>query len=180
MRGSTHAVIGANTVWIPLLFGMTIQPWLVGIGALAALLPDLDANESKIKHLTFGGYIGKMRVGIKPFAPIAMIFSAIFGHRGVLHSLFALEIVAFGASFLIPYTSMSLWLVILLGYASHLAADALTKSGIEFLWPWKKNVGLLPRALRVKTGGIVDTLLLLAGSAGVVIFLYRYTSTLSL
>ncbi len=178
MRGSTHAVIGANVVWIPLVFGMTVQPWFVGVGALAALLPDLDASESKIKHLTVGGYIGHTRVRIKPFAPIAMIFSSIFGHRGPLHSLFALEVLSFGASFLIPYTSLSLWWVIMLGYASHLASDALTKAGIQFLWPWNRNVGLLPKALRVKTGGLVDSLLLLLGSGGVVIFLYQFVNTL--
>jgi len=34
MRGSTHAVIGANTVWIPILMGMVIEPWLFLIGAV--------------------------------------------------------------------------------------------------------------------------------------------------
>ena len=180
MRGSTHAVIGANTVWIPILMGMVIEPWLFLIGAFTALLPDLDASESKIKHLKFGGYIGKTKVTINPFMPIAVIISAIFGHRGALHSLVAIAVVAAGASFLIPHTSVALWLVAVLGYTSHLLADALTKSGIEFFWPWKQNFGALPRFLRVKTGGLVDTLLLLIGSVSVLLFLYQYVGSFAL
>ncbi|MFH1235538.1 MAG: metal-dependent hydrolase [Parcubacteria group bacterium] len=180
MRGSTHAVIGANMVWIPILMGSVVEPWLFLVGAFTALLPDLDASESKIKHLKLSGYIGKTKVTIKPFAPIAMVVSTIFGHRGALHSLVAIAVVAAGASFLIPYTSVTLWLVATLGYASHLLADASTKSGIEIFWPWKENYGILPRFLRVRTSGIVDTLLLLAGSAGVVVFLYQYVESFTL
>ncbi len=180
MRGSTHAVIGANTVWIPLLAGLTVQPWLVAVGAFAALLPDLDASESKIKSLTVGGYVGKTKVGIRPFVPIAMVFSTIFGHRGALHSLLAVVIVAGASTFLIPYVGAAGLVVIILGYASHLAADAMTKSGIEFLWPLKMRFGLLPHFIRVKTGGILDTLLSLIGSGGVVVFLYQYIGTLKI
>lgn len=178
MRGSTHAVIGANTVWIPVALGLTVQPWFFLMGMFTALLPDLDASESKIKHLTVGGYVGGARIRIKPFVPIAMIVSSIFGHRGALHSFLAIAAFSAATSFLIPYTSVALWLVVALGYGSHLTADALTKSGIEFFWPWKRNFGILPRFLRVKTGGVVDTLLLVAGSGGVVVFLYQYIGTL--
>ncbi len=174
MRGTTHAAIGANAVWIPVLMGSTVAPWLVGIGALAALLPDLDASESKIKNLTFGGYVGGTRVGFKPFAPVAMVISAAFGHRGVLHSLMFVAILGVGVA-LIPMATQVIWLVILAGYFSHLAIDGLTKSGIEFFWPIRIRIGLLPKMLRVKTGGIIDYLLLALGIFGVVTFLSQFT-----
>lgn len=172
MRGVTHLVIGANSIWIPALLGVTVPPWLIAVPAFTSLLPDLDASESMIKHMTVGGYFGKTKIGIKPFYLVAFIFSKLFGHRGVLHSFVALALVAIGAYLLIPFTSTTIFALILLGYASHLAGDALTKSGIEIFWPNKKNYGLLPREFRIKTGGIVDTILLLAGSFGVIAFLY--------
>ncbi len=159
-------------MWIPVLLGATVQPWLIAVPAFTSLLPDLDASESMIKHLTIGGYIGREKFGIKPFYLPAFIMSKLFGHRGVLHSLVALALVALGAYFLIPFTSTAVFALILIGYASHLAGDALTKSGIEIFWPNKKNYGLLPRKLRVKTGGFIDTILLLAASFGVIAFLY--------
>jgi len=172
MRGSTHAAIGANAVWIPFVLGMSVYPWYFLVGALAALLPDLDASESKIKHLKFGIYIGRSKVWLKPFWPIAFIISKIFRHRGILHSfVFALTLFI-SLMLLIPQDFSSLTLVIIIGYASHYILDALTKAGIEFFWPWKKRIGLLPRRLRVKTGGLLDNIFLLAGSVGVIIFLY--------
>ncbi|XOU94147.1 MAG: metal-dependent hydrolase [Candidatus Kerfeldbacteria bacterium] len=173
MKGKTHAIIGANVVWIPFLVGTVVDPWLVAVGALAALLPDLDASESKIKNLKVGGYIGGTKIWFKPFLPIAFVISSIFRHRGVMHSLLILILLSVGLMSAIPNTYSVITLVIMLGYVSHLVLDALTKSGIEFFWPIKKRLGLLPKALRVKTGGIVDTLLLLVGSVGVVLFLYN-------
>lgn len=172
MRGSTHATIGANVIWLPYLLGMTIAPWFIFIGALASLLPDLDASESKIKNLKLGIYIGHSKIWFKPFWPIAFVLSKIFRHRGALHSLVAVILLSIGLMAIIPKEYSTITLVIILGYASHLLADALTKSGIEFFWPIKKNLGLLPKALRVKTGGIVDTVLLFVGSASLIAFLY--------
>ncbi len=172
MRGTTHATIGANVVWLPYLLGMSIAPWLIFIGAFAALLPDLDASESKIKNLKMGFYIGRSKVWFKPFWPIAFIFSKIFRHRGAMHSLVAVILISIGLMVIIPQDFSVLTFVIILGYASHILTDALTKSGIEFLWPIKKNFGILPKALRVKTGGVIDTILLFVGSTSLIIFLY--------
>ncbi|MFC1687037.1 metal-dependent hydrolase [Patescibacteria group bacterium] len=172
MRGTTHAVIGANTVWIPVLCNVPVFPWFILIGAFAALLPDLDASESKIKHLSLSGYIGKMRIRIKPFAPLSMIFSRLFGHRGALHSLTVVVIVAVATSFLIPYTSVVTWYLFIFGYASHLVADACTRSGIELFWPFKNRFRFFPKILRIRTGGMVDSLLLILGTGGIIIFLY--------
>lgn len=172
MRGTTHAVIGANVIWLPYLLGLTIAPWYFLIGALAALLPDLDASESKIKNLKLGIYVGRSKIWFKPFWLIAFVISKIFRHRGVLHSLILVLILSIGLMLIIPREFSNITLMIILGYLSHLAMDALTKSGIEFLWPIKKRLGLLPKTLRVRTGGAIDTLLSLTGSVSLIIFLY--------
>ena len=46
-----------------------------------------------------------------------------------------------------------------MGYGSHLAADACTKSGIPFLYPRKKRYHLLPRSLRFTTGSLAEDVL---------------------
>jgi inner membrane protein len=53
----------------------------------------------------------------------------------------------------------------LLGYLSHLLADALTISGMPLLWPWRTRAYGLPKAVRLRTGGRVEyalTLLIVA------------------
>lgn len=179
MRGVTHAAVGANVVWIPTLLGSTVAPWLIAVAAFAALLPDLDASDSKIKHLKFGGYIGKSKVTFKPFVPIAIMMSTLFRHRGVLHSMLILAVLSVALLFL-PFLTNDLWWIVMMAYASHLALDALTKSGIEAFWPMKVRVGLLPKPLRVKTGGMLDMILLLLGTMGVVLYLYSIRPEIAL
>lgn len=166
MRGATHFAIGANAVWISQLIGLPTDWWLVFVGGFAALLPDLDAHESVIKNLDVRGF--------KPFAPLAFIFSTLFRHRGALHSFFFLLLVSALSLLLLPYVSLALVIMIPVGYASHLAADALTVSGIEFLWPYRKNIHFLPRWLRMKTGHAADWALMLVAWIGIIFYLFTF------
>lgn len=138
MTGTTHALIGVNSLWLLELlphhaefnFGI-----LAAVAALGALLPDLDAAESKIKYLGLGG--------IKPFYLPAQVIHRQFGHRGLTHSLLGWALVAV-MLLLVSVWSNPWWgwqpsLVIVCSYGSHLAADACTKSGIPFLYPRPKR-----------------------------------------
>jgi len=61
--------------------------------------------------------------------------SQTLGQRGLLYSLVELDLFAAAA---IPLRLAVGWpssLALMLGYASHLAADACTRSGIPFLYP---------------------------------------------
>jgi hypothetical protein len=51
-------------------------------------------------------------------------------------------------------------LCVLCGYLSHLLADAMTLAPIRLWWPSRRRVWLLPRPLRIRTGGSVERLLL--------------------
>lgn len=167
MKGSTHALAGANTVWILTLFGgFSWNPFLLLAGALGGLLPDLDASESKIKHLEVGWGRGKNRMAIKPFYLPSWIISSLFKHRGVLHSLFALILVGWGSFLLFLFLSQwvnflasEFWLVLTLGYASHLATDGLTRYGLPLFWPWQRNIHFLPRFLRIRTGSLIEMII---------------------
>lgn len=147
MLWRTHVLAGISSLWLlqpvsGVFTTDTLAPALA-LAALGALLPDLDATESKIKYLEVGG--------IRPFAPLSIATNQAFGHRGLLHSPVMLVSIGLFAALLsiwwggIP--SIALWL----GYASHLLMDSCTSSGIPQR-PYKGRLHLLPSPLRIVTG----------------------------
>ena len=72
--------------------GIPVSVPVLGIAALGGLAPDLDAHESKMKHLKIKWGRGKNRMVIKPFYVASEIISFFFGHRGLMHSLLAVFI----------------------------------------------------------------------------------------
>ena len=159
MMGRTHALIGVCSLWLlaPLphvLTASTLGP-LALTAAVGALMPDLDATQSLIRSTQL--------LGIRPFVPIAALLHGAFGHRGLLHSAVGLLLFC-----LLAALPLAFWwgllpsLVLAIGYASHLAADACTKSGIPLLFPKKAKVHLLPPALRLSTGSQAEEGVLVA------------------
>ncbi len=106
-------------------------------------LPDIDQPKSKIG---------------KKFKIIAFLFK----HRGIFHSVFMALIISFGFYLFTGYFS-----AFLLGYLSHLIADALTVTGIAFLYPFsnKRVRGF------IKTGSIMENLVFLAFIIGIIYIL---------
>jgi inner membrane protein len=147
MTWSTHLMAGLSALWLMEALP-TSQPenmaLLAGAAALGSLLPDLDAAESKIKHLSIAG--------IKPFLlPSQMIYGQL-GHRSFLHSLPGLTFCGCISLLLLPFVGWQIALALWLGYASHLATDAMTRSGIPWLYPHRERFHLLPPRLRITTG----------------------------
>jgi membrane-bound metal-dependent hydrolase YbcI (DUF457 family) len=153
MIWSTHVMAGLSTLWIleagaatgvlPAL-SMEQVALVAGAAALGSLLPDLDASQSKIKHLSISG--------IKPFyLPSQAIFQTL-GHRTLLHSLRGLIGITVIAVLLVPFTDWRIAWVVIAGYASHLALDACNPSGIPFLYPDRKRFHILPKKWRIVTG----------------------------
>ena len=158
--GRTHALAGVAAIWV-LPTSMTTETLasLTIFAALGALLPDLDANESQIKRLRFAG--------IMPFTPLALALNRTLGHRGLLHSLlgWGLATLLFSPLLFLPLAgmgTMGLPLALSIGYASHLATDACTKSGIPFFYPRRKRYHLLPRPLRITTGSMAEDIVFAA------------------
>jgi inner membrane protein len=158
MKGYTHAAVGANTIWLATLTNQVdaYAPILLGVCALAALLPDLDAPHSKIHHLSRG---------------FTKIFHNLFPHRTFFHSLLFLLILFIVVTFTTTFIHPFLPIAITIGHLTHPLIDALTPGGVEFLYPKRKRYHLLPYGYRVSVGGLVDTLLFVAGCAGALLFL---------
>lgn len=142
MTGKTHAAAGA---FIGALTGKALGEPLAGlaVGALAAMLPDVDHP---------GSWAGRR------LRPVSVLLEAVAGHRTVAHTvwfclgvsaLLALLAGALGAYAPALPLPLPWWpapgvagLYAFAGSLSHLALDCLTKSGVEPLAP------LLPFRLR--------------------------------
>ena len=158
MTWPTHTLFGISTLWLlapvpPELLNTDFGVLAVA-AAFGALLPDLDASESKIKHLKIPN------TQIKPFMLPALVVSRSDQHRGLLHSFAGLGMIAL---FFIPAAFWIGWApvaALLLGYFSHLMADAATKSGVRLFYPNPNRFHLLPSALRFTTGSAAEEALL--------------------
>lgn len=135
MLAKTHMAFG-------FLVGLLSLPFLnegnaiifLGIVIFFSLVPDIDSPESKLG---------------RKIAPLSVFINIIFGHRGFFHTIY-FPIVCFAAAF-----GFHIWLgfsiiyaiAVLVGLLSHIAIDAMTIEGIDFLSP----------LLRIKIAGFVPT-----------------------
>ncbi|XOD70202.1 MAG: metal-dependent hydrolase [Sodalis sp. (in: enterobacteria)] len=92
-------------------------------GILTCLLPDIDHPQS---------FLGKR------LKWLSMPIAKVFGHRGVTHSFFAIagySILFFSGLFSQVRIPVDLIHAMIVGYISHIFADALTPAGVPLLWP---------------------------------------------
>ncbi len=162
MTWRTHALAGIGSLWlldaaphgIGAGNGVSNVGLLAALAAFGALLPDLDAQQSRIKHLSPGW-------GIEPFVLPSLLLYRALGHRGLLHS--GLGLALFTVLFALPLAFWWGWqpsAALALGYTSHLAADGCTRRGIPLLHPRRLRFFLLPPKLRLVTGSSAEDALL--------------------
>jgi inner membrane protein len=165
-------MLGMNTMWlfsgVPKNMLECNIAVLCAVAALGALLPDLDASESKIKHFPFPG------TDIKPFLPIARFVSRSDQHRGTLHSLLGITLVTVPCLPSIWWIGVWPVIALLLGYVSHLLADSMTKSGIRLLYPRPQRFHMLPSGWRFTTGSSAEEVLTAALTFGALCLLLTH------
>ncbi len=170
MSGFTHAAVGANAVWIAVVLGATDERagLLIAAGALAALVPDIDAVFAKV-HFLFGGLLSPFKGG----------HSGIFQHRGIWHSLYAVALVfALSVIFLYPFHPL-LPFVVTLGYFSHPLIDGFNATVGYFFPFYNRRVTFWPRMLRTPVKGPVDQAFFAVAMLGLFLFLLTNLSTFS-
>lgn len=144
MTGKTHLVLGLWSGLGAAVLIMSPPPQallFMAVAGLTAALPDIDHPRAHLRQRL--GFLGHIALGW-------------LRHRGPTHSITALTL--FGI------ISLHFWplyaLPAMLGYASHLASDMLTPRGLAVLWPLlNRALWLLPKALRITTGGRFEQLL---------------------
>lgn len=159
MMVSTHLVTGffagAGLVSFLNLNGLEAVLLLMGSTA-GALLPDIDHPKS---------WLGR-RI---PF--VSGPISAVFGHRGITHSLLAVMALALSlryglAQWQLVDTRWGLLAVgVAAGYLSHIMGDFVTHGGVPLLWPIKRRFS---SPLTFLTGGVFERLLGVALALGAV------------
>ncbi len=126
MAGS-HIALGA-AAWFaaaPRLGLPALDPAMLGLAVCGALLPDIDHPKS---------WMGKR------LRPVSTLLAAVFGHRGMTHSLVAVA----GCALLMLRQEVPLAISapLVVGYLSHLAADLVTPGGLRLAWPLRGTYAL--------------------------------------
>ena len=178
MVAKTHVVIGLTTLaGTDALTGL-VQPHpfngipvgpVLGMVAvmLGALAPDIDAKKSQIRY----------ELGPAGLAISSWLQSVGVQHRGLTHyGLTTIAIIALSALLGWWLDYLDVGLAFGLGYLSHVLADSLTIAGTPLLWPLKKkkNFHLLPRGLRLRTRGPVESFLFIGFTVVLVVLLPAY------
>ena len=177
MMWFTHFFIGLLfTVWIFNLLNIDITLPILALAGIASIFPDLDASESKIKHLRIPLSAKRKSFSVTPFKPIGQALHLLLGHRRSMHSLLMLVLllIPLGIIYYFYRGSIFLYLAFLTGYFSHLLADGITKKGILFFFPNKKIVRFLPKPIAVKTGSAFEIIVFLASFLGFIYWFVQY------
>lgn len=177
MTGKTHLALGlvsgaVTAAAIDPVQSLNEATVVILVSGIAALLPDLDDNDSTVNKVLFPflpeGFRSPALAALGGLAvlfwivrdwPLWTLLAGIYAlcvafadHRGVSHSLLAYIYVVWGAYLASPMIAPA----VAVGYGSHLLADAVTVGGIPLFWPWSKRFGLRNLGLGIATGGWVD------------------------
>ena len=127
MTYSTHILTGLLAGGTILLQHSDPQFALLSATLVGSILPDIDEPNS---------YAGRSNRGT------SHLIKALFGHRGITHSLLGLAFISAIIYAVIYYYQLDIQYLIFfnIGYLSHIMTDLLTKSGVPLLFPYKKNL----------------------------------------
>lgn len=128
--GITHALFG---IFIGVASGASLAQGIFAV--LGSVFPDIDTKRS---------YLGRF------FKPMNIFM----GHRGITHSLLAMVVLSILIAIAPIEGAQKYAYFFLLGYASHLVLDVITKEGITPFFPYKK----FRIKSKVKVGGLLEKL----------------------
>ena len=132
---------------------------------VAAWIPDVDNPRSRLGNGLSRTKSPVLNAIMRPVSwalrTTSFVLARTVGHRTLTHSLFG---VALFSALVSPaaHFSPDLFFALIVGYASHLVADALNVKGVQLLWPVGWPFRLLPRGIR--SGGVVEFVVALAAA----------------
>jgi len=122
MMYRTHLAFGLLAGLIAINYFNTNKYIFIAAVLFGSIFADIDES---------GSYIGK-RTGFLSWA-----IEFLFGHRGIFHSLLLASLLFLG---FVAFGYVVLGAGFLVGYVSHLIADALTVGGVRMFYPFSKHV----------------------------------------
>jgi len=185
MKARTHDLAAITALGVMVLSQpsktMSLGTILIAVLAnqLGGIAPDIDQPVAPFwRNLPIGGFFGRV------------IGKMMGGHRFITHSILGLVLFGFGVRALLAFLQPIMpnvdadfiWWAFMIGMASHLVMDTLTKEGVPWLLPLPIKFGFPPvKAMRVTTGkiseGIVFVVILLFD---IVYFGINYSAILDL
>ena len=125
---------------------------------LGGIAPDIDQPTAPLwRNIPVGRYVGR-------------VFGALVGgHRFLCHSVLGVALFGVASKVLLIFLQpimpridiQFVWVAFMIGVASHLVMDTLTKEGVPYLLPLPYKFGFPPfRRFRVTTGKSVETFVL--------------------
>ena len=167
MTGRTHDLAAFTALTYTIIIThpspqMTYATFLIAFSAnmIGGLAPDIDQPTADLwRRLPAGTVWGKI------LAPL------LGGHRFISHSIIGIIFFGLLIDFLLETTKsfiiadMSIvWWAFMIGYVSHLITDTFTRDGVPWLFPIPIKFGIPPiRALRFKTGGLIEKYIIFPG-----------------
>ena len=133
MMSVTHTAFSVSLTSIVL---GTANPRILGVSAIASLLPDIYTSKS---------FIGRL------FLPVSRWIETRTVHRGITHSFFATGVITLITYPLAPLGYAHLWKALILGYFWGWFADVFTKSGVEAFYPSRGRL-IIPRNPHLRLG----------------------------
>jgi inner membrane protein len=142
---------------------MTLGTVTVAILAnlIGGIAPDIDEPTAPFwRNLPIGGIFGRI------------LHVVVGGHRFLLHSLLGMLGMGLLLDLLLLFLRPSwptlnadvVWWSFMIGYASHLASDSLTKEGVPWLLPIPIKFGFPPfKAWRITTGKFMEAFVVFPG-----------------
>ncbi len=145
MMSRTHLALGILAS-ILIINYLHPEQWILfgGVLILASVLPDIDAPKSIVG---------------KKLWPISSIVNLLFGHRGIMHTIYP-PLIIFIAAIILGYSTVGMAFII--GYGLHLAADMTTVQGVTPFFPLSK----IKASGFIKTGGITEYAILILAIIG--------------
>jgi inner membrane protein len=163
------------------------------LSAAAIIMPPPSVSLSTLLLALLANQLGGVAPDIdQPTAPLwrnlpeGHLFGKIFsklsgGHRFLCHSLLGGALFALVCHFillflqpLMPHVQTALvWWAFVIGLASHLVMDMLTKEGVPLFLPFPIKIGFPPaKRLRITTGKAVELFVVFPGLVAINVWLY--------
>ena len=151
MTAATHVLVALASVGLERNFtGVFPSLFSLPLIVLGSLAPDIDNQGAIVRWGRWlQPWVGKRiaRAIEAPLLALSGVVRSIFGHRGFLHTpIFCALLFAAGITLECEWLIHFAW-----GYATHIAADCCTVSGVPLLGPFTKGrVSILP----IRTGSV--------------------------
>ena len=169
MTGLTAAAVGFCALYPETEVTWGIAGTILVGSFVGSILPDIDQPTSGFwEAVPLGDYVGRI------------VPRTLGGHRNLSHSMGGVVLFNWlggwvvGTVFKDGLFDVGIFMLSFqLGFAAHLAADAVTVQGIPLFWPLGKNMGFPPRpfeGVRIVTGKWFEHLVVLPAST--IAFIY--------